>query len=139
MVLSHPQKSWSSEQGWLSLGIREQCSRSKEVQKLEGSGLAKGMNYSGNTLSGEKKSHSVRKNILTVRCAKLGWGRTTSPLQDSSSEYIYYFVVQSTLQILRYDCLLHLGKEQNRCPYKGQFNQGKITIREEFAKGISNC
>lgn len=79
------------------------------------------------------------KNILTVRCAKLGGGRTMSPLQDSSSEYIYYCVVQSTLQILRYDCILHLGKEQNRCPYKGQFNQGKITIRQEFAKGISNC
>lgn len=79
------------------------------------------------------------KSILTVRCAKLGGGRTVSPLQDSSSEYIYYCVVQSTLQILRYDCILHLGKEQNRCPYKGQFNQGKITIRQEFAKGICNC
>lgn len=59
-------------------------------------------------------------------------------LQNSSSEYISYCVVQSTLQILRYDCILYLGKEQNRCPYKGQFNQGKITIRQEFAEGISN-
>lgn len=70
-----------------------------------------------------------------MRYAKLGLGgRTTSPLQYSSSEYIYYYVVQSTLQILRYDCTLHLGKEQNRCPYKGQFNHGKITIRQELTK-----
>lgn len=62
-----------------------------------------------------------------------------SPLQDPSSEYIYYCVVQSTLQILRYDCILHLGKKQNRCPFKGQFNQGKITMKQEFAKGIISC
>lgn len=82
-----------------------------------------------------RNSHCIRKNILTVRYAKRGLeGRTTSPLQYSSSEHIYYYVVQSTLQILRYDFILHLGKEQNRCPYKGQFNHGKITIRQELTK-----
>lgn len=60
-------------------------------------------------------------------------------MQDSSLVYIYYCVTQSILQIIRYDFILHLGKKKNRCPYKGQFNQGKITISQEFAKGISNC
>lgn len=61
-----------------------------------------------------------------------------SPLWDSSLEYTYYCVVQSTLQILRYDFILYLGKEKNKCLYKGQSNQGKITISQEFAKGICN-
>lgn len=54
-------------------------------------------------------------------------------MQDFSLVYIYYCVAQSILQIIRYDFILHLGKKKNRCPYKGQFNQGKITISQEFA------
>lgn len=38
----------------VSLGIREQCSCSREAQKLEKSGLGKGMNCGGNTSSGER-------------------------------------------------------------------------------------
>lgn len=44
---------------WFSLGIKEQCNCPKEVQKLEGSGLGKGVNY--RKYFSRRESHSVRK------------------------------------------------------------------------------